>query len=243
MKIGEFFSWQILNENIALKKCDLSFFKYGQTGIPKNIAWFFECENLQGGDSKEIKILYKGTEYFWVLHCDRTKSKRLNLRWNYEMQKIIQQDCNQGIDEYFLLLRKTRDEEYILEFINSDQGSTNEENDDLETNVYGKEGKIKEVYSKKYERSQKNRILAMAIHGTKCMVCGFDFKQVYGDLGSGFIEVHHVKPLSSLTEEMEINPHTDLVCLCSNCHRMIHRNKNQILTIDELKALLETSSN
>lgn len=32
-----------------------------------------------------------------------------------------------------------------------------------------------------------------------------------------------------------INPETDLVCVCSNCHRMIHRRKNSILTVEELK--------
>lgn len=71
------------------------------------------------------------------------------------------------------------------------------------------------------------------------MVCGFNFEAVYGDIGRDYIEVHHVKPLSSLDEEVEIDPQNDLVCLCSNCHRMIHRRCDSILSVSELKALVK----
>ena len=74
------------------------------------------------------------------------------------------------------------------------------------------------------------------------MVCDFDFEEVYGELGKDFIEVHHTKPLSSLEHEVEVNPEEDLVCLCSNCHRMIHRNRNKIMTVEELKKLMEERS-
>ncbi|MBR3918614.1 MAG: HNH endonuclease [Clostridia bacterium] len=70
------------------------------------------------------------------------------------------------------------------------------------------------------------------------MVCGFDFEKTYGDLGKDFIEVHHTKPLFSLEEEVKINPRTDLVCVCSNCHRMIHRKRDSIISIDELKKII-----
>lgn len=54
-----------------------------------------------------------------------------------------------------------------------------------------------------------------------CEVCGFDFEQIYGDRGEGYIECHHVQPLHETGErETRIS---DLALLCSNCHRMIHR--------------------
>lgn len=74
------------------------------------------------------------------------------------------------------------------------------------------------------------------------MVCDFDFEEAYGELGKDFIEVHHMKPLYSLEEEIEINPEEDLVCLCSNCHRMIHRRRDKILTVEELKEIMEEHS-
>jgi 5-methylcytosine-specific restriction protein A len=54
-----------------------------------------------------------------------------------------------------------------------------------------------------------------------CEVCEFDFGDVYGDLGDGYIEVHHVLPLHA--SGPTITRLSDLALLCSNCHRMIHR--------------------
>ncbi|MBA2949729.1 HNH endonuclease [Streptomyces himalayensis] len=57
----------------------------------------------------------------------------------------------------------------------------------------------------------------------RCEVCRFDFAHVYGLLGEGYIEVHHVTPLHvSGTRETRLD---DLACLCANCHRMCHRSR------------------
>lgn len=70
----------------------------------------------------------------------------------------------------------------------------------------------------------------------KCEVCSFDFKQVYGALGEGFAECHHVKPVSQLTPNEKTNIN-DLAILCANCHRMIHRERPW-KTVEELKSIL-----
>lgn len=101
------------------------------------------------------------------------------------------------------------------------------------------EGKRTVYYTTKYERSSKNREAAIRIHGTKCMICEFDFGQKYGELGKGYIEVHHIKPLATLEQEVVINPETDLICVCANCHRMLHRFKNYIVTVEELKYIVD----
>jgi predicted HNH restriction endonuclease len=103
---------------------------------------------------------------------------------------------------------------------------------------YYKDGKVIEYHGTRYERNPVNRARAIEIHGTICKACGFDFEKVYGERGRGFIEVHHINPLFSIDKETEINPEADLVPVCSNCHRMIHRKKNTVLTIEELKLLL-----
>ncbi|WP_219602022.1 HNH endonuclease [Nonomuraea indica] len=54
-----------------------------------------------------------------------------------------------------------------------------------------------------------------------CEVCSFDFERAYGPRGAGYIECHHVIPLhvsGPTTTSLD-----DLVLICSNCHRMIHR--------------------
>ncbi|MBO4258045.1 HNH endonuclease [Streptomyces griseorubiginosus] len=57
----------------------------------------------------------------------------------------------------------------------------------------------------------------------RCDVCDFDFSHTYGDLGEGYIEVHHVTPLFiSGPRETKLD---DLACVCANCHRMCHRSR------------------
>lgn len=97
------------------------------------------------------------------------------------------------------------------------------------------EGKIKVSYVTKYERNPKIRRIAIKIHGTKCNICGFDFEKTYGERGKGFIEVHHIKPLYTNQKEKLINPKEDLICVCSNCHRMFHHKKDKVPTPKELK--------
>ena len=110
---------------------------------------------------------------------------------------------------------------------------------EVEVDIDGRpEGKIKKYYTTTYERIPKYREAAIrANHGYVCNCCGFDFEKKYGELGKNFIEVHHVVPLSSRKECIVPNIANDLVCLCPNCHRMIHRKKDNgaIYTVDELK--------
>lgn len=88
--------------------------------------------------------------------------------------------------------------------------------------------------STRYERSRKNRQVCLAAKGYKCTVCNFDFEETYGVIGAGYIEVHHIIPVSSLDDNYLINPVKDLVPLCSNCHAMIHRREPPYL-VEELK--------
>ncbi|MDO6185093.1 HNH endonuclease [Bacteroides thetaiotaomicron] len=61
-------------------------------------------------------------------------------------------------------------------------------------------------------------------YGNQCQCCGMDFATVYGKkLGTNFIEVHHLKPISSYeTDGVPENFVDNLIPLCSNCHSMIH---------------------
>ena len=68
-----------------------------------------------------------------------------------------------------------------------------------------------------------------------CEICGFDFEVVYGERGHEYIEVHHTVPLHAAGETK--TKLSDLILLCANCHRMVHRSAPW-LTPDELRALL-----
>jgi 5-methylcytosine-specific restriction protein A len=100
------------------------------------------------------------------------------------------------------------------------------------------EGKLIWGIVRGYERSKINRAACIQIHGSSCLICGFNFSKLYGDLGSGFIHIHHVVPLSEIGEEYVCNPAKDLVPVCPNCHAMLHR-KKPVLTPSELRQLVE----
>lgn len=70
----------------------------------------------------------------------------------------------------------------------------------------------------------------------RCEVCRFDFEAMYGQIGAGYIEVHHVLPLHA--SGPTISRLRDLSLLCANCHRIVHRSRNWI-TPSHLLELLE----
>jgi len=74
----------------------------------------------------------------------------------------------------------------------------------------------------------------------KCEACGFDFEATYGQLGSGFIECHHLIPLSKVEIYRETKLE-DLALLCSNCHSIIHKDLS-IKSISEFKTRLQDTS-
>lgn len=104
------------------------------------------------------------------------------------------------------------------------------------------EGKLIFRLHKVRERSgklsrQKKEAVLKANGNLECEVCSFDFKIKYGDLGIGFCEVHHRKPLSELDGAVETTL-DDLAIVCANCHRMLHRMEE--MSISRLKAMLNS---
>lgn len=96
------------------------------------------------------------------------------------------------------------------------------------------------------ERSRKLRQAALAHYTVdghiRCSACGFDFKEVYGELGDGYIQMHHEKPIfqydSDGFEAYIAQAVQDMKPVCANCHCMLHRPKGTVLTIAELRSIL-----
>lgn len=108
----------------------------------------------------------------------------------------------------------------------------------LEKRIPDEEGRKLIGQHVRYERSSKNRALAIEKHGTACAVCGFSFDDFYGaDYADGYIQVHHKRLLSE--HQGKVDPETDMVPLCANCHVMAHRRRATVTSIKELKTLIE----
>lgn len=104
-------------------------------------------------------------------------------------------------------------------------------------NVELMEGALHRVVSSQYERNPAARLACIAHYGAICFVCGFSFEAAYGELGRGFIHVHHLVPVSSIGKEYQVNPIEDIRPVCPNCHAMLHR-KDPPLSLEELQALV-----
>jgi hypothetical protein len=74
-----------------------------------------------------------------------------------------------------------------------------------------------------HERDPILRSACLAIHGHVCLICGCDLGAIYGELGEGFIHVHHIRPLSGKTQAHKTDPRKDMIPVCPNCHAIIHR--------------------
>ena len=116
-------------------------------------------------------------------------------------------------------------------------------------NLIIEEGTLQIKDVKQRKRSEKLREMAI-VHLMKknngeliCEVCAFNFFKRYGEHGRGYIEMHHKELVSEMDVKGEKNKAEDAIKklspLCSNCHRIIHRNRDKMLTIEELKALIK----
>jgi 5-methylcytosine-specific restriction protein A len=133
------------------------------------------------------------------------------------------------------LLRETA--EAITQNATASRGADSDEDVDLEEEFA--EGRILLRAHRTRERSGKAvaKRKKKAGERPKCEVCQFDFLARYGELGRGFIECHHVQPVSQLRPGQTTKV-GDLALVCSNCHRMLHRERPW-LSIDKLRQRLQ----
>jgi len=102
------------------------------------------------------------------------------------------------------------------------------------------EGAIRRISINAYERDPRARQACLQHHGSSCSICGFDFESTYGEIGKGFIHVHHLRQLSEIGEAYEVDPLHDLMPVCPNCHAMLHK-QVPAYSADELKVRIQKS--
>jgi 5-methylcytosine-specific restriction protein A len=97
---------------------------------------------------------------------------------------------------------------------------------------------VSRVQVNRNERSPDARRICVAHHGESCAACGFSFETAYGEVGRGFIQVHHIVPASQIGGEYQLDPVADLVPLCPNCHAMAHLGVGTPRTVAELRRIM-----
>lgn len=106
--------------------------------------------------------------------------------------------------------------------------------DEIDTEIEFSEGKTKKILVNSFERNIEARKKCIEHFGTNCQVCDFNFQEKFGELGIDYIHVHHKIDISMIGKEYLVNPITDLIPVCPNCHSMLHKRK-PAFSIEELK--------
>lgn len=215
---------------LLLRNVDIS-------SLPEPLMKAFEI-SLDGRISETKYVRNLKENHYFIKEVDPTGSDFTKWLYKESLEKVLEtvpkeyeNDFYRGYHWNCEVVKRVRN---ISAYDINLTGETKQEEAQLRT-----EGKKTVYYTTKYERSAQNREEAIRIHGTKCMICGFDFEKKYGELGKGYIEVHHIKPLSDLDEEVVVNPATDLICVCSNCHRMLHRFRSYMVSVEELRRIVK----
>jgi len=131
--------------------------------------------------------------------------------------------------------------EKYYKLVKSDYGETIFP-DEVDKNQKYSEGKTRQVTVNSYERNPLARQECIDHFGLNCQVCDFNFQEKFGKLGQNFIHVHHKVDISIIGKEYSVNPITDLIPVCPNCHAMLHK-KKPAYSISDLKSIMRKSTN
>lgn len=124
------------------------------------------------------------------------------------------------------------------------EANKNKNVDVFDENIMINEGYKKTIEVKIYQRSSKLRSAAIQHYKSTnrlyCQCCSFNFSKFYGNqIGDDFIEMHHVKPIFKY-DEIELTKFINdaiknIVPVCSNCHRMIHKVWKHPLSVKKIR--------
>lgn len=240
-KLGNFYSWNIYSENLAIKKCDKSFFEYGSSGVPKQICWFWKADTLTNGEKRSLVFEYDGQEYTAIL-SKKAMSDRVGLLWGSELKEKLlkaQYECQKNCMAFW----RVGVDRYVIYFCDEgiDSSLSNEERY-IKSLTFEKLKKIALKRSAKKAADEKEVIVtqrkrdpyiteyARLCADGICQLCDnpAPFKRPNGE---PYLESHHIIWLSDGGEDTVENT----VALCPNCHRKMH-----VVSLEEdVKALME----
>jgi predicted HNH restriction endonuclease len=139
------------------------------------------------------------------------------------------------------LQKEKTTENYLYGFARSYREASRDETEQLPEEIVNPaqyvEGAKKTIVVNAYERDPAARAKCLQKYGTRCCVCTIDLGEIYGDLGRGYIHVHHLRPIAARGGTYRLDPIKDLRPVCPNCHAMLHR-RDPILSPEELKNIM-----
>jgi len=200
----------------------------------KKVIWFGKPDTHQNQNTfLKIKNNEFTTHFFGRWDKKNVNFEYLGIGSNFNFEDGYPTKNSKGVDtECVKVTLDLKSQSYTAPYEDIDD---NDGDGTYEGRIINRNHRIRER-SPEVIKNKKNEILK-----TKgklvCEGCGFDFSEFYGDRGEGFIECHHTKPVSEMKEGDKTRLE-DLVLVCSNCHRIIHR-KKPWLSMVQLQELIK----
>jgi 5-methylcytosine-specific restriction protein A len=188
-----------------------------------------------------FKYMYEGQRYTRTNNYDTTEYYLQNILNDFGNNKLLNAiNALEKHIEYYEDLRNTT-MHGLRKILQNFTKISNSENiiypNEIEDNNLFECAK-KQITVNAYERSSQARKECIEYYGYKCQICNFDFEKVYGDIGKGFIHVHHIVDISTIDKNYKIDPIKDLRPVCPNCHAMLHT-KKPAHSIKKIKNFIE----
>ncbi|MGI9229458.1 MAG: HNH endonuclease [Gammaproteobacteria bacterium] len=238
----------------------------GQMDIKKNFGAGKDADSISGvtviwvaprpekeGDGMVVVGWYRNATVYRDYRTIKNSAKtRGNPKLDYRIEALWADATLLPLEKRSLLVpgfrniwyaKSSKGKAFIREVQNFMEKGVHDVIPDIDLNLSGKEGKSKLVTHLVRERDQtlvnnKKKQILTNKGKLACEVCGFDFHSVYGKLGTEFCEVHHKKSLAKAKGEVRTKLN-DLAIVCSNCHRMLHR--QDLMSINQLKNMVQRS--
>lgn len=177
------------------------------------------------GNSKSIYgigIVEKEYDFYDEPIDDFLDNHIIKVKWIVKFIDLINVPIKKGFVQWTVhkLEQETFDE--IINFVEIDHEKSIEnlpaEAEDLEVIEGRKE------YHEVLWRSRNHKIIDEKKSGSDytCEICKFNFRDKYGKIGENYIVVHHLNPVGQ-REDATSTKLEDLILVCDNCHRMLHR--------------------
>ncbi|MBC8183071.1 HNH endonuclease [candidate division KSB1 bacterium] len=200
--------------------------KYGQNNGDK-----YEDFNNAANNFKKV-YNFSSKEMDWIFTC--IKKNVIPFENNYKVKTEMFRIKKVNVSNGFELYLKNNNINFES-FQNENIQHIAEEIEEPEKYF---EGSTIKVSINRYERNSNARTKCINHFGAVCFVCGFNFTEHYKNVKKEYIQVHHIKPFSKISEAYQVDPIKDLRPACPNCHAVIHM-VDPAYTIDEVIKMLK----
>jgi predicted HNH restriction endonuclease len=193
---------------------------YANTFIGDDLEWYGKTQSTLNNKSIKTMLEPAGNIYIFI--------REDNNNPNFVYQG------NARTKQYF----DTKPVKIMWEFIDEKENHPEKLAEEISEPQNYYEGATKSISVNVYERNPIARKKCIDHYGCICIICGFNFEEIYGDIGKDYIHVHHLVELSIIGKKYEIDPIKDLCPVCPNCHAMLHK-KTPAISINGLQEIIK----